>query len=140
MRRLIYLLILISLFSTPVEREDVAKLLPIRAVAVYMDGDAVVLETDTEHLGRGSDCLQALENLQATTPAVVYLDTAEFLLISPNATHCTEQLRSFLKPAVKVCVCEAAGKVEYTAEYLDVHGNLPKLKDWKPPIYEHVEK
>lgn len=140
MRRLLYILILASLFAAPVEKADVAKLLPIRAVAVYMDGNAVVIETDTGHIGSGSDVLEAIQNLKDTTPQIVYLDTAEFLLLSQDAIVCTDGLRSVLKPSVKVCICEAAGKVEYTAEYLDIHSNLPKLKDWKPPNYEHVEK
>lgn len=131
MRKILYVVILSALFFAPLERLDVAKLLPIQAVAVYMEDGAVILETDTENKGRGDNVENALENLKEITPAVVYLDTAEFLLVSENAVSYINELRDFLKPSVKVCVCEAAGQVKDAAKYLDVHGNLPKLRDWK---------
>lgn len=130
MRRILYVVILGLLFLAPCERMDVAKLLPIEAVAVYMEEGSVVLETDTEDKGRGGNAKEALQNLKDITPAVVYLDTAEYLLVSEEAANCVEELRSFLKPSVKVCVCEASGRVKTAAKYLEVHGNLPKLKDW----------
>ena len=131
MRWILYIAILASLFLAPLERLDVAKLLPIQAVAVYMDGDAVVLETDTGHKGRGTDVAEGLQNLKKNTPAVVYLDTAEYLLLDKNATDFLEQLKNFLKPSVKICICDASGRVQKVAEYLNVHGKLPKLKDYK---------
>lgn len=130
MRFIIYIVILLSLFLAPVERVDIAKLLPIQAVAVYLEEGQVVLETDTENKGRGKDAVQALDALKANTPAVVYLDTAEYLLVSEDAVTNVEQLRAYLKPSVKVCVCDAAGNVKGSAKYLDVHGDLPELRDW----------
>ena len=131
MRRILYVLILAALFFVPLERVDVAELLPIKGVAMYMEGETVVLETDTEHVGKGSSVAEALADLKKTTPAVVYLDTAEFLLVSESATYRISELRSILKPTVKVCVCDAAGRVGETIDYLSVHGKLPKLRDWK---------
>lgn len=130
MRKVIYALLLSALFLAPVERLDVAKLLPIRAVALYMQGERVVLETDTAHLGSGVDALHALDSLKKNTPAVIYLDTAEYLLVSEAAQSYAEQLRGILKPTVKVCVCDAAGKVQEAAKYLDVHGTVTELRRW----------
>ena len=130
MKKILYLLILGALFLAPVERLDVAKLLPIRAVALYMQGERVVLETDTAHMGSGVDAMHALESLKKNTPAVIYLDTAEYLLVSEAAQAYVEQLRGMLKPSVKVCICDAAGKVKIVAEYLDVHGSLTELRHW----------
>lgn len=130
MRRVLYLVILGLLFFVPLERVDIAKLLPVEAVAVYVENGEVVLETDTQDQGRGTDAADALQKLKDTTPAVVYLDTAEFLLVSKDAVGYVEQLRNFLKPSVKVCICEASGRVKEAVKYLEVHGNLPKLRDW----------
>lgn len=140
MRRILYIVIVGMLFFAPLERADVAKLLPIQAVAVYVEDGAVVLETDTQNTGRGDSVAGAFEDLKKTTPAVVYLDTAEFLLVSENAASYVEELKNYLKPSVKVCVCDAAGQVKDAAKYLDVHGNLPKLRDWNQEKYKHVEK
>ena len=140
MRVVIYIVILASLFLIPVERADVAKLLPIEAVAIYVSDGEVIIETDTEDEGRGGSASQALQDLKTNTPAVVYLDTAEFLLVSRNAIFYVDELRGELKPTVKVCVCDAEGRVKDAAKYLDVHGNLQELRDWKAEEYSFVEK
>ena len=130
MRKILYAVILIALWFAPLERMDIAKLLPIQAVAMYEENNQIVLETDTGNIGRGEDATKALEQLKATTPAVVYLDTAEFLLVSEKAKSGVNELSQFIKPSVKVCVCDAAGRVKEATEYLNIHGNLPVLRDW----------
>ena len=70
-RWILYVTILLMLYVAPLERLDVAKLLPIQAVAVYTEGDAVVLETDTENKGKGASIADALQDLKENTPAVV---------------------------------------------------------------------
>ncbi len=135
MRKFLYVLILVSLLFAPLNRVNVADLLPVEAVAVYMDGDQVVLETDTEHLGYGETAEQALEALKKNTPKVVYLDTAAYLLVSEDAVDEVDSLRQHLKPSVRVCVCDGRGKVKDTTQYLRVHQKLPKLKDWKAKNY-----
>ena len=131
MRRVVYAALLIPLFFVPLNRVNVADLLPIEAVAIYMDGGEVILETDTEHKGYGENAEKALASLKQNTPAVVYLDTAEYLLVSPDAVGQVESLRPHLKPSVKVCVCQAAGRVKDMAKYLEIHKDLPTLKTWK---------
>lgn len=131
MRKVIYVVILALLFLAPLDRVDVADLLPIEAVAVYMEDGNVVLETDTENVGRGEDVKQALDNLKEVTPAVVYLDTAELLIVSKDAKIWVDDLRQYLKQDVGVCVGDAKNRVKEMAKYLDVHGQTIKLKDWK---------
>ncbi len=131
MRTVIYIVILALLFLAPIERVDVADLLPIEAVAIYMEEGNVVLETDTENIGRGADVTKALDNMKESAPAVVYLDTAEFLIVSQEAEIWVDELRQYLKPSVGVCIGDARGQVRETAKYLDVHENLVELKHWK---------
>ena len=137
MRKVLYVALLIPLFFVPLNRVNVADLLPIETVAIYRDGDQVVLETDTEHKGVGEDAEKALASLKENTPAVVYLDTAEYLLVAPDAAEEVETLRPHLKATVKVCVCEAPGKVKDAAKYLEIHRDLPTLKTWKK---ENIKK
>ena len=140
MRKILYIVILGLLFFAPLERLDVAKLLPVKAVAVYMQNDQVVMETDMAYIGRGDTALSALADLKERTPAVVYLDTAEYLLVDQAAVTQVDLLRQELKPSVKVCLCQAAGRVQETVKYLEIHSNLPKLSQWKEGVSAHVEK
>ena len=130
MRKLIYALIIAALCLAPLRRVDIAKLRPVQAFAMYLEENDVVLETDTGDLGKGENVLRALEDLKEKTAAVVYLDTADFLLVAENAVSRVGELAQHIKQSVKVCVCEAAGRVKEAAQYLEVHGNLPKLRDW----------
>ena len=60
MRKLLYGVILIALWFAPLERMDIAQLLPIQAVAMYVEDSQIVLETDTGNIGRGEDATKAL--------------------------------------------------------------------------------
>lgn len=131
MKRLaLYALILALVWIIPVESTDVAKLRPIEVIAVYQTNDSVSLVTDTGDFGTGADVMSALENMRKTSPAVIYLDTAEYLLIGQGAEKATNELRKELKPSIKLC--STKGKVELSdaAQYLDVHGQLPSLRQW----------
>ena len=130
MRKVLYVALLVPLFFVPLHRVNIADLLPVEAVAIYMDGDRVVLETDTQHKGFGETAEQALASLKENTPAVVYLDTAEYLMVAPDAEAQVEGLRSHLKSTVKVCICQAAGRVKNMVEYLEIRKDLPRLKNF----------
>jgi len=119
------------LFLAPVERLDVAKLEPVQTVAIYTDGGEVVLETDTQNMGRGADAKEALQDLEDNTPGVIYLDTAQYLLVTENAARYAEQLRGDLKPSVYVSMWDGKGEISNAARYLSVHGKLTKFRDWK---------
>ena len=132
MRVILYVLILAVLFLAPVERLDVARLEPVQTVAVSMEEDTVLLETDTENAGRGTDVDSAIENLEQTTPGVIYLDTAQYLLVAEDAVACVEVLRQYLHPSVKVSLWDGEGSVRDAAKYLGIRKDLPELRDWKP--------
>ena len=131
MRRLLYALLLLALLFVPLRRVNIADLLPVESLAVYMEEGQVVLETDTAHRGVGETVEQALAALKENTAKVVYLDTAEYLLISEDAAEQIGALRSHLKDSVKVAVCEAKGKVKEAVEYLRLHQKMPDLREWK---------
>lgn len=126
------MLILGAVLLLPVERMDVSQLRPIEVIAVYKEDGAVILETDTEDVGRGADALAALEDMKQTSAAVIYLDTAEYLLISQDAAEEAEKLRDTLKESVQLCVAQQKIDLQEAAKYLPVHGELPKLRNWKP--------
>lgn len=131
-RIILYVLILGAVLLIPVERVDVAKLQPIEVIMIQRDRETVILQTDTGDMGTGADTIGALENMKATSPAVIYLDTAEFLLIGEGAEQDAQQLRQVLKKTVRVCRAEKTVDVKGVARYLTVHGKLPQLKQWEP--------
>ncbi len=129
-KTVIYALILALMLLAPVKGLNVANLEPVEVVYLRMDDDRVCIQTDTKAVGFGETALKALENMEERTPGVIYLDTAEYLLVDPNALAYVEELRHKFKGKVKLC---AAVDVDLScaAEYLETHGNLPQMKSWK---------
>ena len=107
-RIVLYAAILALVWLIPVERADVADLRPVRAVQIYMLNGEVALLTDTEDIGYGADALAALSDMKKTASGVIYLDTAEYLLVSEAAIGQVSQLRQHLKPSVTLYLCEKA--------------------------------
>lgn len=133
MRVVLYIVILALLFLAPVKKLDVAKLEPVQTVAICIEEDAVVVKTDTENSGRGENVDEAINDLEQTTPGVIYLDTAQYLLVGEDAVNYVDALRRYLKPSVKVCLWDEEGNVTDAAKYLAVRSDLPEIRDWKTP-------
>lgn len=131
-RILLYIVILGAMLFTPVEASDVGKLLPVQVVAVYSEKGHYIMRTDTQDMGVGETVEQALENMKDTAPGIIYLDTAEFLLLEEQTLQAAEELRPMLRDSVRLCLVE--GKIDpgETALFLSAHGQLPQLKTWKP--------
>lgn len=140
MRTVLYIMVLVLLLFAPVKRLDVARLEPVQTVAIYTEPGAVVLETDTGNRGRGESVNAALENLEQTTPGVIYLDTAEYLLVSKDALSYVEDLRQYLNPRVKVSLWDGDGSVTDAAKYLAIRSDLRELGNWDPQVQKKVEK
>lgn len=127
-RWILYGLILAVVLTVPLERTDVAKLQPVQTVCVYCDESGFVVKTDTGDEGRGETIQTALKDLQETTPAVVYLDTADFVLFAKNAESAIEDMRGVLKGSVEVYTFEGDPDLKDASKYLEIHGNGPVLK------------
>ena len=130
-RNIIYIVILAAMLWVPVKKLDVSKLLPIQVVSVYKEENMVVIETDTQSRGVGVTVGQALENLKDTANGIIYLDTAEYLMLSPDAEHTVETLRQELKGSVRLCMTQAKIDPAEVVVFLGAHGQLPQLKSWK---------
>ena len=144
-RLLIYAIILALVWALPTERADVAKLRPVEVIAIYKTGDVVILTTDTDDRGIGASAMEALENMRSTSPAIIYLDTAEYLLVEDKAKKEIEQLRKELKSSVRLCNVTGTVDLKAAANYLPVHGQLPELRNWNtdemlPVLYTENER
>ena len=115
----------------PVQSSDVGKLRPVQVVVIRKQAQQVVILTDTADRGQGSSCALAMQDLHNSTPAVVYLDTAEFLLIGEGAQEDAKYLCGLLKKDVQVYLEENVQDLSLAAQYLAVHGGGTPLSLWE---------
>lgn len=144
MKRLIfYILITALVVWLPVQGADVGKLRPVQLVEIRREGELVVIRTDTGDRGQGRSAAEALEQLHRTTPATVYLDTAEFLLVHPAAREDATYPAELLKEGVQVFESSGVTDLKAAAEYLSVHSHGISLTAWKqgalPPVLQENE-
>jgi hypothetical protein len=118
------------LLLAPIQRLDIAELEPVQTVAISVSGDQVVLETDTKNKGQGVTVQAAIEDLEKHTPGVIYLDTAQYLLITEEALRYAASVEPYLRQSVKVSLWDGQGSVEDAAKYLSVNSKLPTLRHW----------
>ena len=128
MRILLYIIILVAMFFAPVDRLDIAKLEPVEAVAVYMEEGRVTLQTDGENIGSGVTAQEALADLKENALAVIYLDTADYLLVGEGAEEAAKDLQQYLQKSVQIGKYNG-GNIKEEAQYLDVHKNAAKPKN-----------
>ncbi len=130
MKWIFYLAALAAALLWPGERTDVAKLQPVEVVCLYEQQGMVTLETDTGDLGRGVSAEAALRDLENSTPGIVYLDTAAFLVVDELGNTLISEIKPYLKDKVRVCQMEEKPDLELTAPYLNVHLPRQTLGNW----------
>lgn len=130
-RWILYGAILVALLTIPVKPLNVGKLRPVQVVLAYKENDWLVIQTDTGDVGIGETAQQALKNMEDTTSGVIYLDTAEYLLVTRDADDAINALRTALKPKTQICYAEPEIDIKEAGKFLASHKGLPKLKDWK---------
>lgn len=126
-----YALILVSACLIPKERMDVARLRPVEVIAIYKLDHGVAIATDTGDMGYGTDVAIALEDMRQTSPGVIYLDTAEYLLFNSEADGEVVRIRKELKKTIKLCHTTGGIDLGQAAQYLPTHAKLPCLRRWK---------
>ena len=130
MKRIVsYILILVAVLFLPTKAVDVGKLRPVQTIAVYTSGSGYRILTDTMDSGFGKTMPMAIEDLKATTPAVIYLDTAQYLVVNDEVA--IEELYPYLNDHVKVCLSVGEPHMENISSFLTAHADGPTVKAWK---------
>ena len=114
--------------AVPVRRADVGKLRPVEVIAVGGSEGHCIIRTDTGDRGVGATLEEAAANLRDTAPGLIYLDTAEYLLLENNPGE-TSDLERILKSHVRVCAAQGEILLEGIGQYLDVHQPKEQLRD-----------
>ena len=135
MKTMLYITLAALALAAPVNRADVGKLRPVEVVAVAHSEGRYTVRTDMGDRGEGSTLSEAVADLGETAPGVVYLDTAEYLLLEDPIDMA--YLTQILKPHVRICGAEPGIPLEGSGIYLDVHRPAIRLKDGIP--YNELE-
>lgn len=133
-RIILYCLILIGVTMIPLERTDISSLEPIQAVWMHKEEQTLTLRTDTDDTGTGKTVEEALAEMKYHSSGIVYLDTAEFLLVSPAAKEHIAEMKPILKGSVKVCLWEGEGELSEAAAYMQAHKTGCRLDKWEPQV------
>lgn len=127
---ILYIFIMVGTLLLPTQKQDVADLEPIQAVWLRMENEMLVLQTDTEDIGIGQNAAEALADMKLHSPGIVYLDTAEYLLVSQNAMSRISELNGILNKSVRVSLWNGEGDLVEAARYMQSHKTGIELGDW----------
>ncbi len=103
---------------TPVKGTDVGKLLPVELVSLRREGEALLVQTDTGDLGTGSTLDAAMRDLKRRAPGDIFLETADYLVLSPDSMEAWSELSDYFRPGTLVFLMEEPVDPEKTAQYL----------------------
>ena len=106
--------------------QDISTLRPVQVLVVSGNGE-IRLQTDTGEEGFGDSVASALAQVRANASGAVYLDTAEYLLISD--AELLDEIKPYLRPSCRACLYEGEPDMEKLGEYLKHHDPGVSLKD-----------
>lgn len=123
MRRWLLLLcgLLLVCWLSPEQGSDVGELQPVELLQVYRKGDEVIMSTDTGDVGTGTTLKAAWKNLKETTPGTIFLETADYLLLTIETEEMLSELSRLLRPAAEVCLVERPVNEQDAAAWLAAH-------------------
>ena len=122
MKRWMWLLVFLLAFGIlELPEGSVEELQPVQLLMADMEGEQVVLQTDTGDEGSGRTLEEALDHMKTSSSKKIFLKTAELLILRNNAVNLIGELGELLRPAVRVCISEDELDLTKAAEYLTYH-------------------
>ena len=100
---------------------DVAKLHPIEVLIVKCENGMFSVSTDSGLTGSGTDVPQALSDLKLAAPGEVFMETANYVLLTLECTDVIDALFAYIRPACQIYFLEGEGKMTDVAKYLESH-------------------
>ena len=100
---------------------DIARREPVQVLGVETSAGNVVLRTDTGQYGTGESLAAAVADMKKTAGGEIFLDTAEYLLVTPSAQKWLSELTELLRPACQVCLDSGVTDLGAAADYLTIH-------------------
>lgn len=128
MKLLLYIGIFLAVILMPTEATDVGKLIPVEVVAISDSGGTVTINTDTGDSGIGDTLESAISDMKAAASGIIYLDTAEYLLLDEGMENHLNAVERHLKKEVRLCYAQENMPLETVADFLSVHKPNATLK------------
>lgn len=130
-RWLVYLAVL-ALCGTPSNRgTDIGELAPVEVVWLTENAGEVYLQTDTGDVGRGEGVQGALLNMKAAAPGMIFLETADYLIVEQGKEEILAQVFEVLRPSCKVCVAQSMPDLKKVAVFLTAHEPRVTLRQYQ---------
>lgn len=132
MRRIwIYGLLLAIVLSVPKKSNELGRLHPVELIKAHTENGIVTLETDNGAKGEGEDVASAIQNLKDTTAGIVFLDTADYLLVGYGEDDLIMELKDYLKRNTRICFAPHTVDPEEAAGFMSVHTPKKRIGQWK---------
>lgn len=109
---------------------DVSQMQPVQSVRIAQFNRYITVETDTGAWGMGGDLDAALEHMNASAPAHIFLDTAEYLVIAPELVFLLPDLEDRLRPSCCVCLEEGQPDMTRVGQFLQIHTPEITMNDY----------
>lgn len=112
------LLVLGAMLWNPAEPKDVGKLIPVELVQLSREGDGVAVRTDTGNTGWGENLEEAMQDLKQKATGEIFLETAEYVLLTKDMEASIPALPGFFRPGTQVYESTFLEDLEGAAAYL----------------------
>ena len=136
MKNWIYMFLLAATaIFLPTRGTDVGELLPVELITVTREDGVVVVAADTGDAGRGDTIAEAMKDLRGGASGEVFLETADYLLLSEDFWGSQESLSGWFRPGTLVYAVKEQVDAEKAAEYLRCRtGGVPlnRLRNTAP--------
>lgn len=121
----------LAVLLAPSGETEIADLRPVELLSVYQEEGQLCVETDTGDLGKGVDLQTALKDLKATTPGEIFLETADYVMVTAETKAYLPELKKILRPATEIVQMQDRIEVSAAAEFLSVHRPGLSMKDYR---------
>lgn len=119
----------VAIALKPGDMKDVGVLIPVELLYINREAGFIRAETDTGDVGTGRSLEEALKNLTDSAPGQIFLETADYLIVTERAAYLLPQLAQVLRPAAEVCIGVNADA--QAAPFLKAHPSRVTMKDIK---------
>ena len=133
-RIILYLGILAAVCWAGNPGTDIGMLIPVETVFIQKLENGIVMETDSGDRGVGLTVRQAAVDLERKADGVIYLDTADYLIVNKEAEVLLYHLQKNQKQEVSLCETEAQIDVQEVTPYLRAHKPQLTLGRWSNDV------